>query len=98
MAEILAAGTAAGTSSAVTLAAGVEATLQLFVAGTTPTSIPALAQFLITKDDGTNAESVAGLLAGTNPVEVIRGPGTYYVVRPDLTAVGITTPIGVWQD
>lgn len=98
MAQILAAGTAAGTSSAITLAAGAEATLSLFVTGTVPTSIPALAQLLIVKDDGTNAETVVDQLDGTKPTTVLRGIGTFYVVRPDLTKVGVSTPVGVWQD
>lgn len=96
MAEWLAAGTTAALSTTtVTLADGEESTIQLTVAGTTPTSFPALAYVVILKDDGATSEAPAGMLQGTDPVCVIRGPGVYKVQRPELTAMGITTAVGV---
>jgi len=96
MAVWLAAGTTAALSTTtVTLADGEEATIQLTVAGTTPTSVPALAYAVILKDDGTTSEVPAGVVLGTDPVQVIKGPGVYKVQRPELTAMGITTAIGV---
>lgn len=97
MAQWLAAGTSAATSSTrVTLADGEEATVSLFVAGSGLASIPALAYVNIMQDQGgSNADSVAATIHGTFPVEVIRGPGEYYIARPDLSAQGVTTAVGV---
>lgn len=96
MAEWLAAGTSAATSTNITLADGEECTVALFVTGTGPASIPGLAYVLIVVDQGDgNADTVGAFLGGTNPVAVIRGPGDYYCYRPDLSAQGVTTPVGV---
>lgn len=101
MAEWLAAGTTAATSSTrVTLTDGQECRVSLFVTGSGATSIPGLAFVNIMSDEGgSNADSVAAVIAGTDPNAVIRGPGEYYVVRPALPpgvpAIGVnssTTP------
>lgn len=97
MAEWLAAGTSAATSSTrVTLADGEECTVSLFVAGSGTTSIPALAYVNVMQDQGgSNADTVAATIHGTEPVQALRGPGEYYVVRPALSAQGVTTAVGV---
>lgn len=98
MAEWLAAGTAAGTSTTrVTLADGEECRVSLFVAGSGPTSIPALAYVTVISDEGANADTVAATITGNDPEAVIRGAGEFYVVRPVLPpgvpAIGVNASV-----
>ena len=97
MAEWLAAGTtSANSSTRVTLADGAECTVSLFVTGSGIASIPAEAYVLIVQDQGAaNADTVASYVQGTLPDVVLRGPGEFYINRPDLTLIGVTTPVGV---
>ena len=99
MALWLAAGTAAATSSTrVTLADGEEARVSLFVAGSGTASIPGQAYALVMSDEGgSNADTIAAVLWGSDPNARIRGAGEYYVVRPALpsgvTAVGVNSSV-----
>ena len=97
MAEWLAAGTSAATSSTrVTLADGEECTVSLFVAGSGVASIPALAYINVVQDQGASkADTVAATVHGPDPVAVIRGPGEFYADRPDLSGEGVTTGVGL---
>lgn len=89
MAEWLAYGDSAATSSTrVTLADGEECTVSL--AAPEGSTVPARAYVTVMHDEGAgNADSLAAVILGTRPVEVMRGPGEFYVVRPDLAAEGI---------
>lgn len=89
MAEWLPFGDTAATSTTrVTLADGEECTVSL--AAPTGSTVPARAYVNVMHDEGSgNADSVAASIIGTQPVEVIRGPGEFYVIRPNLAAEGI---------
>lgn len=91
MAEWLAYGSTGATSAGtVTLADGEEARVSLFVTGSGAVSIPARAYVNVISDEGgSNAGTVAASVSGSDPECVIRGPGTYYVIRPNLAAEGI---------
>lgn len=99
MAEWLASGTSAATSSTrVTLADGEECRVSLFVAGSGTASIPALAYVNVMSDEGgSNKDTVAATLSGSDPNAVIRGAGEFYVVRPALpsgvSAVGVNSSV-----
>lgn len=77
MANILAAGNSAATSSDVTLADGASATLSLMVASG---SLPANAEAVVYVDTS-GADTEVGRLTALDPAKQVSGPGTYRVKR-----------------
>lgn len=85
---ILAAATAAGTSSDVVVAAGASVTIGLFVAsGGLPPQ-----DFALVYQDTPGGDNPLCELTGTKPTTVLSGPGTFRVVKGATSvAVGVFT-------
>lgn len=82
---ILSSGTAAGTSSNVVVAAGSNATVGMFATG----EIPAGVQLRVVVTTPGDASTV-GVLNSLRPNLAIHGPGTFQVIRPDISSYGLS--------
>ncbi|SDF69712.1 hypothetical protein SAMN05216571_101259 [Onishia taeanensis] len=88
-ATVLAAGTAAATSSDIVVAAGESVTVAIFAAsGRLPTSVA-----FAVKQDTPGGDNVVARLTNVDRATVLAGPGTYRVQRPAYagTAFGVFT-------
>jgi hypothetical protein len=88
MALILAAATTAGTSTDVTLAAGVYGRVSIFTSGV---NIPAYAKLYVNVDtDG--ADATVAVLTAEQQSFLLTGPGTFRVFRPaQEVAIGVSS-------
>lgn len=87
-ATILAAATAAGTSTDIVIASGSSVTVGLFVAsgGVPPQDYATVMQ------DTPGGDNVVTNLSGARPSTVLAGPGTFRVLKPVTSvAVGVFT-------
>lgn len=89
---ILAAGTAAATSTPVTVAAGAVASVGIFVASG---DIPREARFQVVMDTP-GADLAIATLTRDDPVTVVSGPGTFYVARRTVGREG--TSVGAFSE
>lgn len=89
----LAAGQTAATSSDIVVAPGASVTVGLF--STHPTGdLPGSFEYWLYADTPAQDRKVIDL--GKVPPQVISGPGTYRVVRPDISAFGVD--VGVFTE
>ena len=82
---ILAAGTGAATSSAVTVSAGSVATVGIFATGNIPSHVQC-SVVIATPGDNSGVD----VLNVNKPSCAIVGPGTFYVKRPDISSYGVS--------
>ena len=88
---ILAAGTGAATSSNVVVAAGDTVTVGIFATGTIPPSIE-----LYVRQVTPGGDNQVARLSHAHQTTMLVGPGTYRVVRKDISALGVS--VGVFED
>ena len=89
---VLAAGTTAATSTAITLAAGEVASVGLFVDSG---NIPVPVEFNVIINTAGTGVSV-GKLTYATPAALLNGPGVFVVKRPNIAALGVN--VGVWSE
>lgn len=90
-ATILAAAQTAATSSDVTVAAGSVLTVGIFATGDIPTGVE-IGVYI----DTPGSDLIADVLNFVRPAKVISGPGTFRVVRPNITNYG--KDVGVFTE
>lgn len=89
---ILAAAQTAATSTNIVVSAGSSVTVGMF---TTSGAIPAFVGMQIMHDTP-GGDLLVGVLDLARPAQVLDGPGTYRVVRPNISAHGVD--VGVYTE